>query len=375
MKEHKTSDEKAYMIRSLNKIENRTEFFELINKNRITCTPDGLNVDNNIDIAPEAYNQIGTSVVKDRLVQIERYKEAAFEKSMAKELSEGIPTERRDAFNERMKTVMELPSEERKEAMRQVIREFRGEQAVQGDQFDRKWTRVEENAQADVRKQVNKMVNNMEAKFQDDRERQAFERRIREYEQREANNTITPEERQELQRRRDFEELKNLSQRKVDGTILPEEEERLKNQIEKCARHRKEHFFQSSADHREGQPNRTDDATFKRDIRTFTNGQNERLCYRIDIEHVKTELTAIYGAANVNDINVRGQHIFNNMKIGEYDRLNRVMNEYGENSRHLLQGATNIANDQNLNGQVTTPYDFASVTEAINTAMVLLFPC
>ena len=51
---HKSSDEKAYFIRNLNKIENPTEFFELIGKtsSSVLCTADGLLINNNIVISP-----------------------------------------------------------------------------------------------------------------------------------------------------------------------------------------------------------------------------------------------------------------------------------------------------------------------------------
>ncbi|CAF1330200.1 unnamed protein product [Adineta steineri] len=72
LQEHPTSDKKAYMIRNLNKIENHTEFFELIGKTKssVICTADGLAINDKIDIAREAYNDIGKAMFTEKLNQI-----------------------------------------------------------------------------------------------------------------------------------------------------------------------------------------------------------------------------------------------------------------------------------------------------------------
>jgi hypothetical protein len=66
------SDKKAYFIRSVNKIENHSEFFELVyqTKSNVVCTADGLVINNNIEISPLAYNEIGKQIFKDRLNSI-----------------------------------------------------------------------------------------------------------------------------------------------------------------------------------------------------------------------------------------------------------------------------------------------------------------
>jgi hypothetical protein len=284
-----------------------------------------------------------------------------------------------------------------------------------------------------------------------------------------------------------------LSKKEINGTITDEEKQELKQQVDNCSRHRKQYFFQSSADHREDadyaktvdtlekayaggknleewkmeqkeledafrnnrineqeyqqqqtqiqrsiqqaeevrdirkqaddfvnsnsnntnannlkqafvdkctvaleEANRSGDPTaiatatenlriaeqfdttletnksFKNGIKTFTNGQNERLCYFIDVDQVKSNLQHIYEQPNVEDITVNGKKIFSNMKISEYDRLNRVLNDYGPNGKDLVTAATKLANDPDFNGKVNTPHDIASITEAISTNMVIL---
>lgn len=388
---HATSHEKVYMVKSLEKIENRTEFFELISKTGtiVSCTSNGLNVDNNIHIAPEAYNQIGTAVIKDKLVQIKKYNTTAWAKIIIKEFSKNLPSAKGSKFNERLRPIMELPFDKRKQAIKEVLREINGDKSVKGDLFDKAWEKIKRDAENDVDKQITKMIKNMKGDFENLSERKAFKIRIQELQVKLNDKTITMEEEQELQRRlqelenrnnfevereRDFDELKRLCKKKVSDEITYTEEENLATQIKKCARHRKEHFFKSSADHRVGQPERTNDEAFKADIKTFSNGQNERLCYHIDMEHVKSELTAVFHFKRIEDITVGGQNIFSKMKIKDYDRLHRVLNECGKNSHDLLKAAVNIANDDDFAGEVKTPDDLASVIEAIKTDMVLFLP-
>ena len=110
---------------------------------------------------------------------------------------------------------------------------------------------------------------------------------------------------------------------------------------------------------------------FRQDITSFTNGQNERLCYRIDVEQVKSNLQHIYERPNLGDISVSGKKLFANMNIGEYDRLNRVLKQYGPNAKDMMIAATNVANDSKFLGKVTTPQDMAAVTEAIEAFKVI----
>ncbi len=97
--------------------------------------------------------------------------------------------------------------------------------------------------------------------------------------------------------------------------------------------------------------------SYKTGIHTFTNGQNERLCYRIDVDQVKNNLQHIYEQPNVEDITVNGKKIYSNMKIGEYDRLNRVLKDYGSNGKDLVTAATKLANDPAFAGKVNTAHD------------------
>ena len=342
VKEHATSDQKAYTIRNLNKIENPSEFFELINKtgSDVTCTADGIVVNNAIDIASEAYNEIGKVVFQDRLTQITRYQKSALHESLRQEFGQYIPSERKEDFETRLKDIESYSSNERRTEMRNLVEEFNGNASVTGEAFDTSWNKVEGALQSNIDKQITKMINNLQ-----------------------QGSTG-------VEQKKDFDDLKKLATKKINSGITAEEKQQLEQLADKCSQHRKQHFFQSSADHRNDADTLENRTAFKNDIKTFTNGQNERLCYRIDVNEVKSKLQTIFQQPNIEDVTINGQRIFSNMKIGDYDRLNRVFKTYGSNAENLMRAAKNIANDPNFAGQVNTPHDMVSITEAINTNMV-----
>ncbi|CAF1132542.1 unnamed protein product [Adineta steineri] len=69
---------------------------------------------------------------------------------------------------------------------------------------------------------------------------------------------------------------------------------------------------------------------------------------------------------------VNGQKPFANMKIGDYDRIYRVLQQYGSTDKDLMTATIKIANDLNFVGKVNIVQDIASITEAINTKMLSL---
>ena len=329
LKEHASSDQKAYMIRNLNKIENPSEFFELIKKtgSDVTCTADGIVVNNAIDIASEAYNEIGKVVFQDRLEQITRYRKSALHEILMQEFDQYIPPDEVKDFEKRLKDIESYSPDVRENEMRKLVEEFNGNASVTGEAFDVSWNKDERAFRTDMDKQINKMINNLQ-----------------------QGSTGA-------EQNRDFDDLKKLATKQIKNTIRPEEKQELEQLADKCSRHRKQNFFRSSADHRTG-------------ITTFTNGQNERLCYHIDVNEVKSKLQTIFQQPNMEDVTINGQKIFSNMKIGDYARLNRVFKTYKENGENLMKAAEKIANDRDFAGRVNTPHDMVSITEAINTNMV-----
>jgi Skp family chaperone for outer membrane proteins len=348
LKEHSTSDEKAYMIRNLNKIENRTEFFELIGKTKssVTCTADGLAINNMIDIAPEAYNDIGKAVFTEKLNLIGKARDGFLHEKVMEEFDKYISPEKREEFEAKLKSIENLPREKQEEAMKKLVKDFATTGSPTQKQLNDSWKTVETACEQKFNKNVEDMIGNLKEGSTGDA----------------ARDKIKED---------DFKELNELAKKQLHGTITPEEQEKLKKQLEKCSSHRKEYFFKSSADHRNDANTTANNEAFKKDINTFTNGQNERLCYRINVEDVKIKLRDIYGVPNHEDITINGQKPFANMKLGDYDRLNRVLKDYGPRGKKLVTAATNIANDPNFIGKVKTPHDMASVTEAINKGWVL----
>ncbi|UJR11289.1 hypothetical protein I4U23_015470 [Adineta vaga] len=347
LKEHETSDKKAYMIRNLNKIENRTEFFELIGKTKssVVCTADGLAINDKIDIAPEAYNDIGKAVFTEKLNLIGKARDGFVHKKVMEEFDKFIPAENKEQFEAKLKDIENLPKEKQEEAIRNLV----GKLGIAGgptqEQFNNSWKTVKTACEEKFNQNVEKMIGNLK-------------------------EGSTGEENRDATKEADFKELEELAKKQLHGTITLEEQEKLQKQLVKCSNHRKEYFFKSSADHRNDANTQANNIAFKKDINTFTNAQNERLCYRINAEEVKLKLRIMYGVPNHEDIIVNGQKPFANMRIGDYDRLNRVLKDYGPRGTKLITAATKLANDPTFIGHVKTPYDMASVTEAINKGWV-----
>ncbi|CAF1263281.1 unnamed protein product [Didymodactylos carnosus] len=336
LREHSTSDKKAYMIRNLNKIENRTEFFELIGKtiSSVTCTADGLAINDKIDIAPEAYNDIGKAVFTEKLNQIGKARDGFLHDKVMKEFDKYISRDTREEFEAELKKIENLPREKQEEAVKKLVSRFGTAGGPTQEQFNDSWKTVKTACEEKFNENVKNMIGNLKKGSTGDA----------------ARDTIKED---------DFKELEELAKKQLHGTITPEEQEKLQKQLERCSSHRKEYFFKSSADYR----NDANNEAFKRDINTFTNAQNERLCYRINIEDVKLKLRDIYGVPNHEDITVNDQKPFTNMKIGDYDRLSRVLKDYGERGTLLFTAAEKIGNDPNFIGKVKTPYDMTSVTK------------
>ncbi|CAM4827068.1 unnamed protein product [Rotaria magnacalcarata] len=335
--EHSTSDQKAYMIRNLNKIENPTEFFELIRKTRstVTCTADGLTVNNMIDISPLSYNDIGKAVFIEKFNQISKSESAALHSSFMDEFDQYIPDENKENFESRLENIKTLPVEQQRETMRNLVNELTAGGGPPQEAFDASWNRAQTAYRDNLDQQVNEMIGHLQ-----------------------QGSTGPGQE-------DDFTQLGDLARRQMHGVATPEEQKELQQQLDKCTNHRKEYFFKSSAIHRDDANNPENNAALRVDIKTFTNAKNERLCYRINVEDVKQTLRNTFQVLNHEDIIVHDKRIFDNMKTGDYDRLNRVLTEYTTRGPNLLSAAIHLGNDPAFVGQVNTPHDIASITEAL----------
>jgi hypothetical protein len=320
-------------------IKDPIEFFELIveTNSTIKCTADGLTINNNIDISPLAYNMIGVAAFENSINQL---KLICMPNIVHKSFGAYVPKDRQKEFLERLKQAKQLPVANQKEEVKKIIKEFSTDD-LDEKKFDKLWEKAEV--------QRNRKIEKVFKDFS------------------EGNNS------ENHTNKADFEELKSLYKKKLSGESLTQEEQlRLDEQRKKCTRHRKGYFFESS----QGNPQTSDEnKEFKKLIDTFTNGRNERLCYRINVEEVKqqlVEMTAVTNAKQLKEVEVNGKKIFANMKTRDYDRLNRVLANKN-NKKDLFKAALQVANDENFKGLdlVKSPNDVASIIEAIACETVI----
>jgi hypothetical protein len=241
VQEHKTSDEKAYFIRNVTKINNPSEFFELIGKtgSTVKCTSDGMAINHNIDISPLAYNEIGSSVFYDKFNELKKISD--LHKRVGENFASNVPAERQEEFKNALNELNDLPQEQRREATANLLREYAPNNPISEEDFNKAWTQAE----TDVSKGLNKVINDLaQGSAMNDKKGQ-IDNSIQKLE--EINpDQMNEEQKKQLDALKDFKELKDLSEKKLNGTINSQEEVKLIEQVEKCSRHRKEYFFSSS---------------------------------------------------------------------------------------------------------------------------------
>ena len=160
MAEHSSSsDEKAYLIRNLNQIEDRTEFFELIKKtgSEVKCTADGLSIDDKHPISPRSYNEIGRAVLLDKLNQIEQSKESILHKNLMNQFENEVPAQNREEFERRLEDIKSLPADQQKEAIKQLIVELKDADKLDDQRFNAAWSQVQEGCDTDMDEQMAKI--------------------------------------------------------------------------------------------------------------------------------------------------------------------------------------------------------------------------
>uniref|UniRef100_A0A914Y6M5 DUF4781 domain-containing protein n=1 Tax=Panagrolaimus superbus TaxID=310955 RepID=A0A914Y6M5_9BILA len=207
---HDTSDEKAYMIRNLNQIENKNEFFELINRNGsfVRCTADGLNIDHEIDLHPKAYNAIGKDVINSKINVIEQTTKAALKKSL-KSVA-GIDLTENSEVDTLLEKIVNGPIEHREEAVKSLLQKYNIDQ--------KSWDNAMNTFNKTLDDEVTRLITNMKSGASG--------------------------EEQNLGR------LKELGLKQIKGELSMDEKKEMNGVIEKCSFNRKNQFFETTADRR-----------------------------------------------------------------------------------------------------------------------------
>jgi hypothetical protein len=334
LKNHKSSDEKAYFIRNVQKIDDPSEFFELIHKtgSTVICTADGIAVNGNIDMSPLNYNEMFKSAFN---IQMDTLAKTNIVDDVAKDFIKDVPESKQAMFEESLKEIAKLPYEKQAEATINLLKDSIDDPTDILLDFNTKLKNAEETLNGTISEMLNES----------------------QLGQGQSAN------------RSDFNELEQLAKKKVYNTITEEETSKLQEYLEKCAKHRKEYFLNSSKFNETDQRKNIDAA-----IKSFTNGRNERLCYRINVKDVKDKLVSFINDPKFQnfealaDLEIGGTKIFNGMKTGQFDRLNRVFNELGKKQGLYFKAAVNIANEPSFAGLVKSPADIASLTQLIHNA-------
>ncbi|CAF4106818.1 unnamed protein product, partial [Adineta steineri] len=163
LQEHPTSDKKVCMIRNLNKIENHTEFFELIGKTKssVICTADGLAINDKIDIAREAYNDIGKAVFTEKLNQIGKARDGFLHEKVIEEFGKNISPDKKKEFEAKLKNIENLPREKQKELIRKLVSDFGTAGGPMQEQFNDSWKTVKKACEEKFNQNVQKLTENL----------------------------------------------------------------------------------------------------------------------------------------------------------------------------------------------------------------------
>ncbi|CAF4413521.1 unnamed protein product, partial [Adineta steineri] len=148
------------MIRNLTKIENHTALFELIGKTKssVICTADGLAINDKIDIAREAYNDIDKAVFAEKLNQIGKARDGFLQEKVMKEFGKDISPDNIENFQTELINIKNLPGEQQEQAIRNLVRNFGGPTQ---EQFDNSWRTVEEACEEKFNQNVQKITENL----------------------------------------------------------------------------------------------------------------------------------------------------------------------------------------------------------------------
>ncbi|KAE9548611.1 hypothetical protein FO519_008177 [Halicephalobus sp. NKZ332] len=335
IKDHKNVDEKTYFIRNLVQMKDPNEFFEIVGSTKVIvrCTADGLVVSEGkisaITIDPKAYNMIGN--YEGRLQMLKNTSSAAEAKELRSRYEKLVAKEQRTDFRRELDEAAKLPENERFKKFGEVLKNFTEAEPSNNE--------IKEVMQKGVTDAVNKQImKEMGAGAPSDSEQ--------------GNK---------------FKQLAELTTKQVMGENLSQDEKNKLDELKpSCEKHRKEYFFKTSADHASDQSTPENIGRFREKIDTFTNARNERLCYVIDMKDVDQRLKDTFGVQDLKDFKINGQPIFDKMNIGQYDRLNRVFKQYGNDTNDLLQTARTLAEDDAFKNKfnISSPQDIACLTEA-----------
>ncbi|KAE9548231.1 hypothetical protein FO519_008556, partial [Halicephalobus sp. NKZ332] len=416
--EYKTMDEKAYFIRNVRQVDDPTMFFEAISKSEATvrCTADGLVVSpecaSEIKLHARAYNQIG-----DYTGKIEEIKKDQI-RAVSDKYSEQIPSDQQGEFKKDLENIASKDIKERPEAIKKLFTEKYGIDNVNTNEVQNTMNVRVDKALSEKIKIPEEMSDDAKTDLDNLRKLKAQELKGVEMDENNRREIAELETKCEAHRKEHFfktsakhandvpyMEESNRIERELGGGKNLEEwkaeranpnsvysTEDIEGGIRKAqtARDCKLTMDRKILVEKESYPNIngelekikwTEDqikafkeiqdsaVEFARKIDTFTNAQNERLCYTVHTKHVTSILQNAYETNDLSSITINGKKPFEKMSIGGFDRLNRVLREYKEEGTDLLKGAMKLATDPNFipSSDVSTSSDFASLAEAIKT--------
>jgi hypothetical protein len=255
LRDHNTendSDQRAYVIRNLNRIENRTEFFELVAKDKSTVkfNADRIAINSAIDISPENYNNICKSVFIDGLNKMNAFKNQNSSKIIQNKFLEKIPVEDKENFQNELKEIEKLPLAEQKDALKKIL------PGMSDQDFNQTWESTESEITKNIKEDSQKLIKNLKAGVLESSIESSFEEVSKlppanqKAEFRRLNPRMSDEEIEKSWNKKkafdNFKKLEDLTEKSINGTITDNEKAELKNVMDECSRHRKENFFSSS---------------------------------------------------------------------------------------------------------------------------------
>uniref|UniRef100_A0AC34PVC8 Uncharacterized protein n=1 Tax=Panagrolaimus sp. JU765 TaxID=591449 RepID=A0AC34PVC8_9BILA len=109
-----------------------------------------------------------------------------------------------------------------------------------------------------------------------------------------------------------------------------------------------------------------------RKFKTFTDPQNERYITNIQIDATKTAIEQIFKIRDYRNVEVGGKPIFENLSIGDADRLYRKFDELSDQdlTRKYVQISCKLVADSNCSVTADSPKKFADVMEIVQQCVV-----
>uniref|UniRef100_A0AC34QJ70 DUF4781 domain-containing protein n=1 Tax=Panagrolaimus sp. JU765 TaxID=591449 RepID=A0AC34QJ70_9BILA len=426
VKDAKTTEQKTYLTRNLEKIENLDEHFFRVHETGsvVVYSKDGLVINNVITISPEAYNQMGKEFLQRRLNEIKLlptaeqrseavkqlakdYNKPDFQDLAEKYVNDGLTQEQSDAFKQKMD---EMPkhrkdqlftnsakyqnTENYRDNMGKLETEMSGGKNLEG------WQQVKTDLESDLRngkitqEQFQEQVADINKKIDEAKVirsiRQTLDSAIDKGTSKDPNDILkdtekkcgngkTAEEwrKQEDKIQKQIDDIESgrtgnfendeAKQRAIDAKrIKLDEASQQRQQAERFSTVFENAGGKFSNENFKNMIKESQGIT--RDMDTFTSSRNERFITNIQVDATKTGIEQSFGVTDYREARVGGQEIFKNLSIGDADRLYRKMNELPPDpamkAKYIEMACKMVANpDCRLNGK--SPRQFADVLEIV----------